>query len=166
MREVDGEVCGFYCHAIDVTARIEAERVRDEALRLFEISMANAPIGETLLTTDGRALRINPALCPLIGATAEELAGRSYRDFVHPDDLPVVIDEHRYLRMDGTVIWMQRSAVLAPGGEYGAEDVIIAQMQDVTARGARRGRAPVERGRGGAQLGLPARRRRVHRPGS
>ena len=146
---VDGEVRGFYCHAIDVTARVEAERVRDEALRLFQISMANAPIGETLLTTDGQALRINPALCQLIGATAEELAGKSYRDFVHPDDLPVVIDEHRrlvsgevshisseqrYIRMDGTVIWMQRNAVLAPGGEYGAEDVIIAQMQDVTAR--------------------------------
>ena len=65
---VDGEVRGFYCHAIDVTARVEAERVRDEALRLFQISMANAPIGEALLTTDGRALRINPALCQLIGA--------------------------------------------------------------------------------------------------
>jgi len=146
---VDGEVRGFYCHAIDVTARVEAERVRDEALRLFQISMANAPIGETLLTTDGRALRINPALCQLIGGTAEDLAGKSYRDFVHPDDLPVVIDEHRrlvsgevshissehrYIRLDGTVIWMQRNAVLAPGGEYGAEDVIIAQLQDVTAR--------------------------------
>lgn len=146
---VDGDVCGFYCHAIDVTARVEAERVRDEALRLFQISMANAPIGETLLTTDGRALRINPALCQLIGASAEELAGASYRDFVHPDDLPGVIAEHRklvsgevshisseqrYIRRDGTVIWMQRNAVLAPGGEYGAEDVIIAQMQDVTAR--------------------------------
>lgn len=146
---VDGEVRGFYCHAIDVTARVEAERVRDEALRLFQISMANAPIGEALLTVDGRALRINPALCQLIGGTAEELAGASYRDFVHPDDLPVVIaehrrlvrgevshisSEHRYIRRDGTVIWMQRNAVLAPGGEYGSEDVIIAQLQDVTAR--------------------------------
>lgn len=146
---VDGQVRGFYCHAIDVTARIEAERVRDEALRLFRISMANAPIGETLLTRDGKALLINPALCQLIGATAEELAGRSYRDFVHPDDLPAVVEEHRqlvagavshlssehrYVRPDGTVIWMQRTAVLAPGAEYGSEDIIIAQLQDVTAR--------------------------------
>ncbi len=146
---VDGQVRGFYCHAIDVTQRVEAERIRDEALRLFQISMANAPIGETLLTTDGRILRINPALCQLIGANAEDLAGKSYRDFVHPEDLPVVIDEHRrlvsgevshissehrYIRKDGAIIWMQRNAVLAPGGEYGAEDVIIAQMQDVTAR--------------------------------
>ncbi|HUL98288.1 MAG TPA: PAS domain S-box protein [Mycobacterium sp.] len=144
-----GEVCGFYCHAIDITARVEAERVRDEALRLFQLSMANAPIGETVLTAHGRAPMINPALCELIGATAEELAGRSYRDFVHPEDLPVAVEEHRslvsgalsrissehrYIRTDGTVIWMQRTAVLAPGGEYGAEDVIITQLEDVTAR--------------------------------
>lgn len=146
---VDGEVFGFYCHAIDITDRVEAERVRDEALRLLQISMANAPIGETVMTTDGRALMINPALCELIGATAEELAGKSYREFVHPEDLPVVVgehrslvrgavarisSEHRYIRTDGTVIWMQRTAVLAPGGEYGAGDIIIAQLEDVTAR--------------------------------
>ncbi len=147
--EVDGEVRGFFVQAIDVTARVEAEQARDEALRLFQLRMANAPFGEAVLTTTGRALIINPALCQLVGCTAEQLSGSTYRDFVHPDELDAAIDEHRrlvagevshistehrYIRPDGTTIWVQGNAVLVPGHEYGVDDVIIAQFQDVTAR--------------------------------
>jgi diguanylate cyclase (GGDEF)-like protein/PAS domain S-box-containing protein len=146
---VDGEVRGFIVQAIDVTARVQAEQARDEALRLFQLRMANAPFGEAVLTTTGRALMLNPALCELVGCTATELAGFTYRDFVHPDELDAAIEEHRqlvagevsqisaehrYVRPDGTTIWVQRNAVLAPGHEYGVDDVIIAQFQDVTAR--------------------------------
>ncbi|MCV7178009.1 diguanylate cyclase domain-containing protein [Mycolicibacterium sphagni] len=146
---IDGEVRGFIVQAIDVTARVEAEEARDEALRLFQLRMANAPFGEAVLTTTGHALMVNPALCQLVGCTSEDLAGSTYRDFVHPDELAAAMEqhrrlvagevaqisaEHRYLRPDGTTIWVQRNAVLAPGHEYGVEDVIIAQFQDVTAR--------------------------------
>lgn len=146
---VSGTVRGFFVQANDVTARVRAEQARDEALRLFQISVANAPFGEAVLTTAGVALLVNPALCQLVGYTADELAGLSYRDFVHPDELAAAIEEHRrlldgevsqisserrYVRRDGTTIWLQRNAVLAPGGEYGVEDVIIGQFQDVTAR--------------------------------
>jgi len=146
---VDGEVRGFIVQAIDVTARVQAEQARDEALRLFQLRMDNAPFGEAVLTTTGHALMVNPMLCKLVGCTAEELTGSTYRDFVHPDELDSAIEEHRrlidgevsqisaehrYFRPDGTTIWVQRNAVLAPGHEYGVEDVIIAQFQDVTAR--------------------------------
>ncbi|AQT80014.1 hypothetical protein B1R94_13165 [Mycolicibacterium litorale] len=146
---VDGTVRGFFVQANDVTARVRAEQARDEALRLFQISVANAPFGQAVLTTAGVALLVNPALCQLVGYTADELAGLSYHDFVHPDELAAAIEEHRqllagevsqisserrYLRHDGTTIWLQRNAVLAPGGEYGVDDVIIGQFQDVTAR--------------------------------
>ncbi|WP_059019346.1 diguanylate cyclase [Mycobacterium sp. M26] len=146
---IDGEVRGFYCHAVDITDRLEAERVRDAALQLFQISMANAPFGEAVLTTDGRVLRANPALCQMIGYRAEELAGADYRAYVHSDDVGTgedemeallagavqqISSERRYVRSNGSVIWLQRTAVLAPGAEYGADDVVIAQFQDVTAR--------------------------------
>ncbi|TGD88314.1 sensor domain-containing diguanylate cyclase [Mycolicibacterium sp. CH28] len=146
---VDGTVQGFFVQVTEVTARVEAERARDEALRLLQVSMANAPFGKAVLTTSGRALMVNPALCQLVGLTADELMGASCRDLVHPDDLDAAIEEHRqllsgeaaqisserrYIRRDGSTIWLQCSAVLAPGREYGAEGVVVEQFQDVTAR--------------------------------
>ena len=145
---VDGKVHGFYVQATDVTARVQAERDRDEAVRLFEISMANAPFGKAVLTTSGQALYINPALCELIGYSAEELTGVNYIDYLHSDDVgasaadfkslvdgsvPQFSAERRYVRRDGSTIWMHVSAVLVPG-THGAEDLVVAQFQDVTAR--------------------------------
>lgn len=145
---VDGQVRGFYVQVTDVTARVDAERARDDAIRLFEISMANAPFGKAVLTTSARVLQINPSLCALLGYRADELIGRDFRAIVHPDDLPLaetdlarlqdgstdqVSSERRYVRRDGTTIWMQRNAVLVAGA-HGDGDVLVAQFQDVTAR--------------------------------
>ncbi|MEU0494509.1 PAS domain S-box protein [Mycobacterium sp. NPDC006124] len=154
---VDGCVVGFYVLVSDVTARVEAERARDEAIKLFEISMANAPFGKVVVTTGALILQINPSLCALLGHPPEGLVGRDFRDLVHPEDRPSaesdlmalrdgsasqVSSERRYVRRDGSVIWMQRNAVLVPG-VYGGDDVIVAQFNDVTAR--RHAEAELER---------------------
>ncbi|WP_168214864.1 diguanylate cyclase [Mycolicibacterium sp. ELW1] len=146
---VDGEVHGFYVQGTDLTEEAQAERTLDDARRLFEVSMANAPYGKAVAMKTGEMLLANPALCELIGYGAPELVGRDYREFVHPDDIAAgeqemaallagtvtqVSSERRYIRRDGSVIWMQRSAVLVPGRLPGAEDLVIAQFQDVTAR--------------------------------
>lgn len=145
---VDGQVRGFYVQVTDVTARVEAEHSRDEAIRLFEISMTNAPFGKAVLTTSAHTLQINPALCALLGYQPKDLIGRDFRELVHPDDrssavsdlarlqdgsVREVSSERRYLRRDGTTIWMQRNAVLVPGA-HGGQDLLVAQFQDVTAR--------------------------------
>ena len=145
---VDGQVQGFFVQVTDVTARVEAEIARDEALRLFEIGMVNAPFGKVVLTTSAHTLHINPALCALLGYSAEELIGRDFRELGHPDDrpsaetdlaalqnrsVPEISSERRYLRRDGTTIWMQRNAVLVPGA-HGGGDIIVAQFLDITAR--------------------------------
>ncbi|MCJ0980803.1 diguanylate cyclase [Rhodococcus sp. ARC_M12] len=144
---VDATVLGFTVMAVDVSARAEAERQRDRAVRLFQIAMENAPIGKAVLTVDGRWLQVNKALCELLGYTSEELQQKTFRDLTHPDDIPLadehlrgladgtltnVASEKRYIRKDGATIWVQRNATLVRDAEAG--DVVIAQIQDITAR--------------------------------
>ena len=145
---VDDEVLGFYVQVTDVTPRVEAEHARDEARRLFEISMTNAPIGKVVLTRAARILQINPAMCAALSYLPEELLDSDFRRLVHPDELASaeadlvrmqdgsvkkVASERRYVRRDGSIVWMLRSAVYVSGA-YGGDDVIVAQFQDVTAR--------------------------------
>lgn len=147
---VDGEVRGFVVQVTDVTARVEAERARDEAVRLFEISMAHAPIGKVVVDTAGIVLQANPAVCRLLRCTEQDLVGGDFRRFVHPDNLESgeteftallngtashLSSERKYLRGDGTAVWLQRDFVLVPAARNG-QDLAVAQFQDVTARRA------------------------------
>src|ERR1700739_422601 len=85
----DGAVQGFYVQDVDVTARVEAEHARDDAERLLQISMDNAPIGHAIVDMSIQALYVNPALCAMFGYTAAELIGVDLRNFVHPDDVAI-----------------------------------------------------------------------------
>ncbi len=145
---VDGEVTGFYEHLTDLTSRVAAEHHRDDALRLLQISIEDAPIGLSIVDTNIRAIYVNPAFCAMFGTTADEVIGTNLREYVHPADRDTVeadfdelkneahthvATELRYIRPDGTTMWLQRNAVMVPGS-HGTDDLIIGQFQDVTAR--------------------------------
>lgn len=93
-----------------------------------------------ILDLQGRYLHVNGALCRLLGYRREELVGRDYRDFTHPDDIdeegPVESDrtlEKRYIRSDGSLIWalVARAFIRDPDGE---PICFLSQIQDITQR--------------------------------
>ena len=59
----------------------------DEAA-LHRTTFLDSPVGMSVATPDGRLLAANPALCSLLGYSADELRAMSLDDVVHPDDLP------------------------------------------------------------------------------
>lgn len=71
----------------DVThdQRQQAALRRSEAQlqRTFDASL----VGNVHLTLDGTVVRANAAAGAIVGWTPQELAGRSWKDFIHPDDL-------------------------------------------------------------------------------
>jgi diguanylate cyclase (GGDEF)-like protein/PAS domain S-box-containing protein len=86
----DGAIVGGTLLARDVTAdraREDAIRRADAALKLFETTIDEAPIGMCLVGVDGRFLRVNAALCRLLERDEQTLLGSDFQSITHPDDL-------------------------------------------------------------------------------
>jgi PAS domain S-box-containing protein len=122
----------------------EALRQREEQLAAF-IGQSAAGFGQVDLT--GKFTFVNDRFCEISGRTRPELLGLRMQDITHPDDLPGNISlferarsggapfvyEKRYLRPDGTVVWVSNSVSLMrsrSGEPYG----LVAVSIDVTER--------------------------------
>ena len=65
------------CMAVFLSREYSARGARVAATkRQFEAAFEHTPIGKALLAPDGRFLRVNRALCHILGSTAEEICTR------------------------------------------------------------------------------------------
>jgi PAS domain S-box-containing protein len=140
----DGQPVRFSGVAFDITARRDAgEKLRqlNEDLERQVIEHASErgttwQVSPFMLSVidldDGRFTRINPAWTATLGWTAEEMTGRLYVDFLHPDDAaassvafervrdgqPVLNFENRYRAKSGHYHWLSWVAVPENGKLY------------------------------------------------
>ncbi|MFC4071890.1 PAS domain S-box protein [Actinoplanes subglobosus] len=153
---------------LDITAmaRVQAELAdlladRTRALTALEISeqrfrltFDNSPLGVTLISLEpgtlGNYLQANPAMTGITGYTATELTGMTYRDLVHPEDVPGGADylqrvnigpstparaEYRYRHKDGHTVWVAVTTA-AVRDDTGRPLYLVNQVEDVTSRRA------------------------------
>lgn len=114
----------------------------------FRTAFTSSAIGMALVALDGRWLAVNPALCQIVGYTAEELEQRTFQEITHPDDLdedarlmgllqagaiPALHFEKRYLHKQGHVVWVFVTGSLVHSDD-GEPLSILGQVQDVTER--------------------------------
>jgi diguanylate cyclase (GGDEF)-like protein/PAS domain S-box-containing protein len=132
---------------MDNTEQVEAERERRQAEKAFEIGFEQATIGAAIGDLEGNPIRVNPALCCLLGRPADLLVGHGWAEYSHPDDValgPAVMaklssgydtyeDERRFVRPDGTVMWALCHVTLARD-ESGKPQYFFSQYQDITSR--------------------------------
>ena len=94
----------------------------------------NAAVGIVELDPDGVVIYANEAELKLVGCAREDLVGKNFADFTHPDHMEDValfrelvagardfyVVEKRYFRKDGSVGWARLSskAVRDPAGEF------------------------------------------------
>lgn len=119
-------------------------KVEDQYLfaRLFD----HAPIGMALVSPGGNLLRVNPALCTMLGYSEHELNTLTFQAITFPDDLEQnlvyqqeVLEglrdryqmEKRYIHKSGEVIWCLLS-VTAERDSQGNPDFFISQLVDIT----------------------------------
>jgi diguanylate cyclase (GGDEF)-like protein/PAS domain S-box-containing protein len=114
-----------------------APEVGDPVGDRFRLAFANAPAGLGLLKPDGSWLEVNRALCRLLGYPRDELLTIPLVELTVPGDAIVRVDEAdemrsetRYLRADGTVIWVAASTSLAR--DRGGEALFyVVQIEDI-----------------------------------
>jgi diguanylate cyclase (GGDEF)-like protein/PAS domain S-box-containing protein len=137
---------------LSTTRDMRRRRAADEALRRateqFTSAFAHAPIGMALVGVDGRFLRVNRALCDLVGYAEDDLLAMAFQDITHAEDLDADLAlieavlrgdradytmEKRYVRADGRVIWALLAVSLVTDAD-GVPLHFISQVQDISER--------------------------------
>jgi len=131
----------FTVVAVGVLVRVLSRSLRDVDRR-FHRAFADSGIGAAFLTTDLSWLEVNDALCKILGYSRDELVGRPSAEIADFDviaenhatvptaDNQVVEEEQRYLRPDGSTVWVTVTASLV-GSEVG-DPYVFAQYRDVS----------------------------------
>ena len=148
LRRDDGSVDRFVALLQDISERKRAEAAVRESEARFRGTFENAAVGIAHKDVNGRFLRVNERYCAIVGYTREELLARTFHDITYPEDLAAELEpytrlmrgelssyslEKRYVRKDGSLIWidmtisLQRDAADRPA-------YAIAILEDISER--------------------------------
>lgn len=118
--------------ALEVNTRKTGNRALAETQRWFREVFDSMAVGMALTSLDGRYLRVNEALCDLLGRTRVELLSTSPSGVTDPDDrsldrenVEVLLQgdgssrtiTKRYVRPDGTRVWAEVTVTLVRDGD-------------------------------------------------
>ena len=136
------------CSARDISSRLAAQ----EALRISEQEFRGAfesgASGMALVAPNGRLLKVNKALCELIGYTESELLKMDFQTITYPDDLaaeenllrqlldgkiPSYQMKKRYFDKQGHIVFVQLGVSLVRKKD-GSPLYLVGQVQDITAQ--------------------------------
>jgi PAS domain S-box-containing protein len=155
LRDGEGRIVGAINCIQDITERkrvsMQVERQREELREQQErwnATYEHAAIGIVEIDAEGRFLRVNQAICNIIGRTREELLGWRLFASTHPadrdhdeelyrrqvrGDLEFYSVEKRFIRGDGRIVWCAiRSSTVRD--ETGRFLYSVRVVQDVTER--------------------------------
>ena len=98
----------------DVTALRSREAQLREAEERFRLAFDEAPIGVALVALDGRWLRVNRALCQIVGYPAEQMLKLGFQDVTHPEDVGADLEAIRRLLSGELETTRSRSVTCTP----------------------------------------------------
>jgi diguanylate cyclase (GGDEF)-like protein/PAS domain S-box-containing protein len=143
----DGTVVRLVGTLMDDTERVEGDRVQRAAETRFEIGFEQSAVATAISDLDGIPLRVNRAMCSLLGRPENLLVGRLWTEYTHPDEVPLrkavlarvaaghdtYEDDRRYVWPDGRVVWASSHVTLVRD-KSGEPQYLFSQLQDITGR--------------------------------
>ncbi len=148
--DANGRVCGVFTALVDITERRTLELQLDESDQRFFGAFQHAAIGMALIAPDGHFLRVNAAVCDMLGYTQAELLALDIDAISHPDDVTARQDlqqrmlcgdlesyqiEKRSLHKDGHTVYLQLSVSVVRNPQ-GVPLYFVSQAQDMSSHKA------------------------------
>jgi len=148
IKDATGGVIGVAKVARDVTAQKQSQEALRDSEERFAGAFEQAPIGLALVLPDGHWLKVNRALCDLVGYSDTELLGGTFQDITYPEDLPADLEyvrrmlageisyyqmEKRYVHSKGSLVTVSLTASLVRDRQ-GLPRYFISQLQDISER--------------------------------
>jgi diguanylate cyclase (GGDEF)-like protein/PAS domain S-box-containing protein len=125
----------------------QADALRESEER-FRSAFNYAPIGIALVSANGAWLKVNHALCSILGYSQQEFLEMDFQSVIFPEDLGDTLVkihelvsgrtancqmEQRYLHKSGETVWASWSVSTASDSKSDIPNLIF-QIQDITAR--------------------------------
>lgn len=144
----DGAIGGIIIFSEDITARKAVEAALRESEARYRATFDNAAVGIAHVGLDGRWLRFNDAVCAITGYSRGELLTKTFADITHPDDIEpdwaaarrllageieTFSLEKRYIRKDGSLIWIDLTVSLQRDAQGHAQN-FISVIEDIHGR--------------------------------
>ena len=146
IKDASGRIIGASKIARDLTDRKAVERIMRQGNERFRLLANHAPVGIFLSNRAGECVFVNECWCALSGLTFAQALDAGWTQALHPADRERVLAdwrqavaagrasaaEFRFLRPDGTIVWLQGNAVPFQDGDR--FQGYLGSCQDVTRR--------------------------------
>ena len=148
IRDPQGIITGAVLVFRDRSEERRAEAELRHSEEMFRTFFDNSPVGKSIISLEGKFLRVNHALCAMLGYTTAEMQSAAFHYITHADDIDIsnksmqvlssgekekATFQKRYYAKDGSIVWVEVTAGLLRDAK-GEPLYFLANIQDITER--------------------------------